>query len=149
MWLQCGPYSMFTKLASMWDSMPLPEVADKVKFFFRMYAINRHKTTILTPSYHAGEFAGPFRHCFCFRAVRVAPSLATTSAKLALHPLSADAAWRTDPRPCTEAYAPDDNRFDLRQFLYNVRWPWQFARIDEAVARDAQRAAEAGGGPAD
>lgn len=33
-----------------------------------------------------------------------------------------------------ENYSPDDNRFDQRQFLYNVRWPWQFSRIDELVA---------------
>lgn len=32
-----------------------------------------------------------------------------------------------------EAYSPDDNRFDLRQFLYNVRWPRQFAVIDHLV----------------
>lgn len=32
-----------------------------------------------------------------------------------------------------ENYAPDDNRFDLRQFLYNVRWPYQFRKIDEEV----------------
>lgn len=29
-----------------------------------------------------------------------------------------------------ESYSPDDNRFDLRPFLYNVRWPWQFRAID-------------------
>lgn len=29
-----------------------------------------------------------------------------------------------------ESYSPDDNRFDHRPFLYNTRWPWQFARID-------------------
>jgi NAD+ synthase (glutamine-hydrolysing) len=33
-----------------------------------------------------------------------------------------------------EGYSPDDNRFDLRQFLYNVRWPRQFATIDSLVA---------------
>eukprot|EP00164_Ancoracysta_twista_P003820 GFYU01005125.1.p1 GENE.GFYU01005125.1~~GFYU01005125.1.p1 ORF type:complete len:108 (+),score=39.19 GFYU01005125.1:2-325(+) len=32
-----------------------------------------------------------------------------------------------------ENYSPDDNRFDLRQFLYNVRWPWQFNKIDTTV----------------
>ncbi|KAK3270346.1 hypothetical protein CYMTET_21251, partial [Cymbomonas tetramitiformis] len=36
-----------------------------------------------------------------------------------------------------ENYSPDDNRFDLRQFLYNVRWPWQFAAIDREVAAHA------------
>jgi len=32
-----------------------------------------------------------------------------------------------------ENYGTDDNRFDLRQFLYNVRWPRQFAFIDHLV----------------
>lgn len=32
-----------------------------------------------------------------------------------------------------ESYSPDDNRFDLRQFLYNSRWTWQFKKIDELV----------------
>ncbi|XP_004300490.1 PREDICTED: glutamine-dependent NAD(+) synthetase [Fragaria vesca subsp. vesca] len=32
-----------------------------------------------------------------------------------------------------ESYSPEDNRFDLRQFLYNVRWPYQFRKIDELV----------------
>lgn len=32
-----------------------------------------------------------------------------------------------------EAYSPDDNRFDLRQFLYNTKWTWQFNAIDEIV----------------
>ncbi|GJP63540.1 hypothetical protein CLOP_g20605 [Closterium sp. NIES-67] len=50
-----------------------------------------------------------------------------------------------------ENYSPEDNRFDLRQFLYNVRWPWQFQRIDalveehEAAAAAAEGAREAGG----
>ena len=34
-----------------------------------------------------------------------------------------------------ESYSPDDNRFDHRQFLYNVRWPWQFRRIDALAAQ--------------
>ena len=54
------------------------EIAQKVKFFFKMYSINRHKMTTLTPSYHA------------------------------------------------EAYSVDDNRFDHRQFLYDVSWTYQF-----------------------
>ncbi|XP_077868215.1 glutamine-dependent NAD(+) synthetase-like, partial [Saccoglossus kowalevskii] len=32
-----------------------------------------------------------------------------------------------------ESYSLDDNRFDLRQFLYNAKWPWQFRSIDEQV----------------
>ena len=85
--LRCGPYSMFQSMTRLYSHLSPTVVAEKVKFFFKMYAINRHKTTVLTPSYHA------------------------------------------------ENYAPDDNRFDLRQFLYNVRWPWQFRKIDENVAQ--------------
>ncbi|CAG8525148.1 6045_t:CDS:10 [Paraglomus brasilianum] len=32
-----------------------------------------------------------------------------------------------------ESYSPDDNRFDLRPFLYNSTWDWQFERIDTLV----------------
>lgn len=83
---KCGPYETFERLVVEWDHLPPAEVADKVKRFFRHYAINRHKATVLTPAYHA------------------------------------------------EAYSPEDHRYDLRQFLYEVRWRWQFRRIDERVA---------------
>jgi len=33
-----------------------------------------------------------------------------------------------------ECYSPDDNRFDHRQFLYNVLWTWQFRFIDLQVS---------------
>ncbi|KAE8694657.1 Glutamine-dependent NAD(+) synthetase [Hibiscus syriacus] len=32
-----------------------------------------------------------------------------------------------------ESYSPEDNRFDLRQFLYNARWPYQFRKMDDLV----------------
>ncbi|KAF8380004.1 hypothetical protein HHK36_027473 [Tetracentron sinense] len=83
---RCGPVSMFQNLCYKWGGRLTPsEVADKVKHFFKYYSINRHKMTVLTPSYHA------------------------------------------------ESYSPEDNRFDLRQFLYNARWPYQFRKIDELV----------------
>lgn len=54
----CGPYSMFCKLIHLWRDACSPEqVADKVKHFFRCYAINRHKMTVLTPSYHAESYS--------------------------------------------------------------------------------------------
>ncbi|KAL4252138.1 Glutamine-dependent NAD(+) synthetase [Abortiporus biennis] len=34
-----------------------------------------------------------------------------------------------------EQYSPDDNRFDLRPFLYPSRFPWQFRKIDQEAAR--------------
>lgn len=99
----CGPHSMFIKLVHMWGDKHSPaevgptylviqfcvtghlQVAAKVKHFFRCYGINRHKMTILPPSYHA------------------------------------------------EVYSPDDNRFDLRPFLYNSTWQCQFEMIDREV----------------
>lgn len=92
---RCGPYTMYTKLVTVWKDSYTPEkIAEKVKHFFRSYSINRHKMTTLTPSYHA------------------------------------------------ESYSPDDNRFDLRPFLYNSSWLWQFKCIDEYTALISKKSAE-------
>jgi NAD+ synthase (glutamine-hydrolysing) len=92
---RCGPVSAFRALLGQWRGLHPPAViADKVKHFFRYYAINRHKATVLPPAYHA------------------------------------------------EAYSPDDNRFDHRQFLYNAAWPWQFRAIDALSAEHAAAAGE-------
>lgn len=54
----CGPFSMFHKLLHIWsDDCSPEEVSEKVKHFFRCYAINRHKMTVLTPSYHAENYS--------------------------------------------------------------------------------------------
>lgn len=83
---RCGPYAMYEKLLAIWGKrLGAREIGEKVKFFFRMYGINRHKLAVLTPSYFAVD------------------------------------------------YSPDDNRFDMRQLLYNVQWPWQFEKIDSDV----------------
>jgi len=34
-----------------------------------------------------------------------------------------------------ESYSPDDNRFDLRPFLYPAQWSRQFAMIDNIAAQ--------------
>jgi len=84
---RCGPVSMFQRLLHIWSHYSPTIVADKVKHFFRCYAINRHKMTTLTPAYHA------------------------------------------------ESYSPDDNRFDLRPFLYPSQWSRQFTTIDNIAAQ--------------
>ncbi|XP_053678702.1 glutamine-dependent NAD(+) synthetase [Anopheles nili] len=57
----CGPFSMFCKLAASvgtdGSDRTVKDVADRVKHFFRCYAINRHKMTVLTPSYHAESYS--------------------------------------------------------------------------------------------
>ena len=55
---KCGPVSMFDRLAREWGNRLSPlEVAEKVKRFFRYYAINRHKMTTVTPAVHAEDYS--------------------------------------------------------------------------------------------
>ncbi|GKV39974.1 hypothetical protein SLEP1_g47660 [Rubroshorea leprosula] len=55
---RCGPVSMFKNLCYRWGATLTPsEVAVKVKHFFKYYSINRHKMTVLTPSYHAESYS--------------------------------------------------------------------------------------------
>lgn len=82
-----GPWGAFEKLLHEWNGRMSPrQIADKTKNFFWYYAINRHKMTTMTPSYHA------------------------------------------------EQYSPDDNRFDLRPFLYPT-FSWPYRKIEDTVAR--------------
>lgn len=54
----CGPYSMFCRLLDTWSDKLTPrQVADKVKYFFFSYSINRHKMTTITPSYFAETYS--------------------------------------------------------------------------------------------
>lgn len=41
-----------------------------------------------------------------------------------------------------EAYGTDDNRFDHRQFLYDVSWDHQFEQIDKVVVKIDQMIAD-------
>ncbi|WVQ80449.1 NAD+ synthetase [Cryptococcus sp. DSM 104549] len=94
---KCGPYSMFGKLVQEWGTFLSPvQIAEKVKHFFFMYAINRHKMTTITPSVHM------------------------------------------------ESYSPDDNRFDMRPFLYPSRFTHQFKKIDALAETLPNRATQPG-----
>jgi NAD+ synthase (glutamine-hydrolysing) len=95
-----GPLAMFERLLHNWPHLTPKQVAEKVKRFFYFYSVNRHKMTVLTPSYHA------------------------------------------------EAYGTDDNRFDLRQFLYDNKWEMQFAEIDKIVIANESKRVEDIKGPA-
>jgi len=57
-----GPVSMFEQLVQTWGpgterDLSAAEIAVKVKFFFRQYAINRHKLTSMTPALHAEGYS--------------------------------------------------------------------------------------------
>jgi len=76
---RCGPFSMYCNLLQaegIWANMAPGTVASKVKHFFRSHAINRHKMTTLTPSYHAENYSPddnrfdhrPFLYPYAFTA---------------------------------------------------------------------------------
>lgn len=53
-----GPWSMYEKLLHLWGNEFSPrEIYEKTRHFFWNYAINRHKLTTLTPSYHAEQYS--------------------------------------------------------------------------------------------
>ncbi|KAH8434574.1 glutamine-dependent NAD(+) synthetase [Aspergillus melleus] len=80
-----GPWSMYERLLHLWGNEYSPrEIYEKTRHFFYNYAINRHKQTVITPSYHA------------------------------------------------EQYSPDDNRHDLRQFLY-PSFSWAYKKMEASV----------------
>lgn len=73
--------------------------------------------TTLTPSYHAEAYS-PGSSPIDFFPLESARSLLSSAAS-----------------------RPDDNRFDLRPFLY-PKWNWQFRTIDEAVKSFRFRASD-------
>lgn len=79
---KCGPYSMFLKLLHLWTPKLKPaQVAEKVKRFFFFYAINRHKQTVLTPSYHAEQYS-PDDNRFDLRPFLINPRFTWASKKI-------------------------------------------------------------------
>lgn len=115
--------SLFQNLCYRWGAKLTPsEVAEKVKHFFKYYSINRHKMTVLTPSYHAE--VGTF-DCTEINGKKRYQNVTTyTHIFLVLYKFT---------KISLQSYSPEDNRFDLRQFLYNSRWPYQFRKIDKLV----------------
>lgn len=79
---KCGPYSMFLKLLHVWTPKMEPaQVAEKVKRFFFFYAVNRHKQTVLTPSYHAEQYS-PDDNRFDLRPFLINPRFTWASKKI-------------------------------------------------------------------
>lgn len=79
---KCGPFSMFFKLYHEWSPRLSPEqIATKVKRFFYYYAVNRHKMTVLTPSYHAEQYS-PDDNRFDLRPFLINPRFSWASKKI-------------------------------------------------------------------
>jgi NAD+ synthase (glutamine-hydrolysing) len=53
-----GPWGMYEKLLHMWGNDYSPrQIYEKTRHFFHHYAVNRHKMTVLTPSYHSEQYS--------------------------------------------------------------------------------------------
>lgn len=55
-----GPWSCYLRLLGLWkgkEGMGPVQIAEKVMRFFRHYAVNRHKATIITPSIHLSAYS--------------------------------------------------------------------------------------------
>lgn len=53
-----GPYGMYERLLHLWGKTLTPrEIYEKTRRFYYFYSINRHKMTVLTPSYHAEAYS--------------------------------------------------------------------------------------------
>jgi NAD+ synthase (glutamine-hydrolysing) len=61
MMFKCGPLSMFIKLLNepdpYWRAKTAREIGEKVKKFFKFYAMNRHKMSIITPAIHLVNYS--------------------------------------------------------------------------------------------
>ena len=100
----CGPYAMFCKVMDIHRDKFTPA---EVSCFF--------------------DFADLFVHCLM--------SKAADKVKRFFHRYSVNRHKMTTLTPSyhAESYSPDDNRFDLRPFLYNTKWQTQFQAIDKEV----------------
>lgn len=79
---KCGPYSMFLKLYHEWTPRLTPrQVAEKVRKFFWFYAVNRHKMTTMTPSYHAENYS-PDDNRFDLRPFMINPRFEWANKKI-------------------------------------------------------------------
>ena len=60
-----GPWGTYCKLLTSWGKpeshggrgLSARQTAEKTKFFFTKFAINRHKMTVLTPSLHTERYS--------------------------------------------------------------------------------------------
>ena len=127
----CGPVSMFEKLVHMWQGRADDEEPPRKK------AKREHKTA----SESAPNGAGSSKITPSKRRGAEWEKEATYLEKVAqkvkdfffYYSINRHKMTTLTPAYHAENYSPEDNRFDLRQFLYPAGWTWQFTRIDERV----------------
>jgi NAD+ synthase (glutamine-hydrolysing) len=100
---KCGPVSMYRKLVSEWTHKSSSNSNTIIN------------TSTSTPLLTHREVAAKVKRFFFYYSINRHKMCTLT------------------PSYHAEGYSPDDNRFDLRPFLYNARWPRQFQTIDKLV----------------
>ena len=114
---RCGPVSMYRKLVAEWTT----DGKNKNKKNKKSKRTPRPSETLT----HA-EVAAKVKRFFYYYSINRHKMCTLT------------------PSYHAEGYSPDDNRFDLRPFLYNSRWPRQFQTIDQLVEEYERNSADEG-----
>ena len=121
---RCGPVTMFLKLIQIWSTLTPAAIAAKVCCYMNILLLS--DTSILfSVMIFFIILANQVKRFFYFYSVNRHKMTTLT------------------PSYHAESYSPDDNRFDLRQFLYNTQWSRQFDTIDTIVAAAAEESTDA------
>lgn len=85
------------------------------------------------------QYCGPLSmfQQLCYIWTHLTPSIIAQKVKSFFYYYSINRHKLTTLTPSYHAdnYSPDDNRFDLRPFLINSKWTWQFKKIDVLVSQ--------------
>ena len=128
---RCGPVSMYQKLVAMWARPAHLAAADAAA----------------RPDFSAHSLSSPSSDTTIARAsptpvvpLRAPLTPSEVSAKVRrffyYYSLNRHKLTTLTPSYHAENYSPEDNRFDLRPFLYNTAWTRQFSVMESMAARD-------------
>lgn len=134
---RCGPVSMYQKLVALWGqkhptnaTITTDHASTAPRGEFSPTPASSSATTAVSflPPHAASVLSAP----------SLTPSQVAAKVQAFFYFYSANRHKLTTLTPSyhAENYAPDDNRFDHRQFLYNTKWRRQVDVIQAMVARD-------------
>jgi len=152
---RCGPVSMYQKLVSLWTQSPPASASEPVHDTGDATAKQLHVGS--TSSEHLNLISRPVGAGGVSTGVAAAVSSSTPSNPNPTHPplLPLNVANKVQhffyyysvnrhklttltPSYHAENYSPEDNRFDLRPFLYNNKWARQFNIMNQIAQQDQQ-----------
>ena len=136
---RCGPVSMYQKLVALWTKPGGTAVTAATPGGNEHAHIGNASPSPASPSAAASSSvsAAPVR-------APLTPSAVMAKVRHFFYYYSVNRHKLTTLTPSyhAENYSPEDNRFDLRPFLYNTRWTRQFETMQNMANRDEQILAE-------